>query len=375
MVTVRRSTVLDSPVDAVWRILRDFNGHARWHPAVVESAIEANKDPDQVGAVRRFRLSNGATLREQLLKLSDHERSLTYCILESPIPLIGYVATVTLRPVTDGGRTFWDWRSSFRAPPGQESSLAQMVGHDIYEAGFEGLRAMLGSGAAPRRGPAPVSGSASIAGQAIVLQRHGGPDELRPQRIEAPPPGPGEVRLRQTAIGLNYIDIYVRTGLYPLLTPPGVPGMEAAGTVVDVGPGVVELMPGDHVAYACPPVGAYAEIRTMKADQLVMLPPDIDDAIAAAVMLKGMTAECLLRRTHRVKRGDTILIHAAAGGVGLLLCQWARHIGATVVGTVGTEIKARLAREAGCAFPVVYTQQDFVEAVREITKGRGVDVV
>ncbi|HEX2113288.1 MAG TPA: quinone oxidoreductase [Alphaproteobacteria bacterium] len=214
-----------------------------------------------------------------------------------------------------------------------------------------------------------------MTGQAIVISRHGGPEELRPQRVEALPPGPGEVRLQHTAIGLNYIDVYVRTGFYPLLTPPGVPGMEAAGVVLDVGEGVVGIMPGDRVAYACPPVGAYAQMRTMKADQLVALPDDIDDQTAAAGMLKGMTAEYLLRRTHRVKRGETVLVHAAAGGTGMLLCQWARHIGARVIGTVSSEDKARAARESGCDFPIVTRHQGFVAAVQDITGGEGVDVV
>jgi NADPH:quinone reductase len=189
------------------------------------------------------------------------------------------------------------------------------------------------------------------------------------------PPGPGEVRIRQTAIGLNYIDVYVRTGAYPLLTPPGTPGMEAAGEVLDVGPDVIGILPGDRVAYACPPVGAYAEIRTMAADQLVVVPDDIDDAAAAALMLKGMSAEYLLHRTHHVKRGDTILVHAAAGGVGLLLCQWAKHIGAVVIGTVSSDEKARLARDNGCDYPIVTTREDFAARVKDITKGAGCAVV
>jgi NADPH:quinone reductase-like Zn-dependent oxidoreductase len=382
MVQVRRSTIIDAPVEAVWAIVRDFNDHDKWHPIVAESVIEDGKAADQVGCVRRFRLQDGAELREQLLRLCDRTHSFTYCILTSPIPLIGYVATLTLRPVTDGSRTFWDWRSSFRTPPGREAELAEMVGKNVYEGGFAAVRAILERGGTRSSGRARITAPAigranpaAIAGLGIVLQRHGGPEELRWQRIEAPPPGPGEVRLRHTAVGLNFIDVYVRTGLYPLLQPPGVPGMEAAGEVIDVGEGVVGIMPGDRVAYACPPVGAYAQLRTMKADQLVVLPDDIDDQSAAAIMLKGMTAEYLLRRTHRVKRGDTILVHAAAGGAGILLCQWARHIGARVIGTVSSEEKARLARESGCAFPIVTRSQDFVAVVRDITEGKGADVV
>jgi NADPH:quinone reductase-like Zn-dependent oxidoreductase len=208
-----------------------------------------------------------------------------------------------------------------------------------------------------------------------VIDRHGGAEELRLRETDAPAPGPGEARLRHTAIGVNYIDVYVRRGLYPLLTPPGTPGMEAAGEVLDVGEGVTGILPGDRVAYACPPVGAYAQYRTMKADQLVVLPDGIDDETAAALMLKGMSAEYLLQRVHRVQRGDTVLVHSAAGGAGSLLCQWAKHLGATVIGTVSSEAKARAARAAGCDHPIVTAGGDFVARVREITGGRGADVV
>jgi NADPH2:quinone reductase len=384
MVAVRRSTIINAPVEAVWRVVRDFNDHDRWHPVVADSVIEDGKAADQIGCVRRFHLQDGSELREQLLKLCDRTRSFTYCILSSPIPLIDYVAILTLKPVTDGSRTFWDWRSTFRTPAGREAELAEMVGKNVYESGFEAVRAIVEPGAAPAaratssRPAAPSvarASAAAIAGQGIVISRHGGPEALRWQRVEALSPGPDEVRLRHTAVGLNYIDVYVRTGFYPLLTPPGVPGMEAAGEVIDIGTGVVGIMPGDRVAYACPPVGAYAQVRTMKADQLVVLPAEIDDQTAAAAMLKGMTAEYLLCRTHRVKRGDTVLVHAAAGGAGMLLCQWARHVGARVIGTVSSEDKARLARDAGCDFPVVTRAQDFVAAVQDITGGKGVDVV
>jgi NADPH2:quinone reductase len=198
---------------------------------------------------------------------------------------------------------------------------------------------------------------------------------LRWQRSTAMAPGPGEVRIKHTAIGLNYIDVYTRTGYYPLVQPPGIPGMEAAGIVIDIGPGVHGLMPGDRVAYACAPPGAYAEVRTMKADLVVPLPDEISDRVAAAVMLKGMSAEFLLHRVASVKEGDTVLVHAAAGGVGQLLCQWARHLGVTVIGTVGSLDKAKIARAAGCAYPILYRETDFVERVLEITEGRGCTVV
>ncbi len=210
---------------------------------------------------------------------------------------------------------------------------------------------------------------------AIRIHETGGPEVLRFEEVEVGRPGPGQARLRQTAIGLNYIDTYHRTGLYPVPSLPHAIGMEAAGVVEEIGEGVTEVGPGDRVAYACPPPGAYADVRLIAAGKLVRLPDSIDERTAAAMMLQGMTVEYLIRRTFRVERGMTVLFHAAAGGVGLIACQWLAHLGATVIGTVGSDEKAALAREHGCAHPIVYTREDFVERVREITGGRGVPVV
>jgi NADPH2:quinone reductase len=383
MVKVFRSTVIDVPIDELWHLLRDFNGHREWHPAVAESVIEDGRAADEVGCVRRFSLADGGgELREQLLALSDSDHSFTYCILDAPLPLTGYVASVQLRPVTDGTRTLWEWRSEFAPPPEEAVELSRLVAEDIYGAGFEAVRQRYGGGPGPssRRHTsvgqaAGVPGTAAIAGHGLILEAYGGPETLSWRDTEAPPPGAGEARIRHTAIGLNFIDVYCRTGYFDFVSPPGILGMEAAGVVVDVGPGVHGLMPGDRIAYACPPPGAYCEVRTMAADFLVLLPDEIDDEIAAAVLLKGMTAEFLLHRVHQVKEGDTVLVHAAAGGVGLLLCQWARHLGATVIGTVGSEEKAHVARRHGCAFPIVYRDEDFVATTMEITGGRGCDVV
>lgn len=209
---------------------------------------------------------------------------------------------------------------------------------------------------------------------AIVLRETGGPDVLRLENIELDAPGPGEIRIRQTAIGVNFHDCYVRSGLYRTLPLPGVPGLEAAGTVETVGPGVVELNPGDRVAYFTPAYGGYASERVMRADDVVPLPAAIDDRTAAATMLKGLTVHMLLHRVHPVGPGDTILVHAAAGGVGTLLCQWAKHLGATVIGTAGSLEKAEIARRSGCRHVILYRDEDFVARVREITDGRGVDV-
>ncbi len=210
--------------------------------------------------------------------------------------------------------------------------------------------------------------------KAIRIHRTGGPEVLVWEDVEVGAPQRGEVLLRQTAIGVNFIDTYHRTGLYPLEELPAILGREAVGVVEELGPGVAGLGRGDRVAYALYP-GSYAEVRTIPVDRLVRLPSGIDDRTGAAMMLKGLTAHYLLRRTHRVKAGETILIHAAAGGVGLIACQWAKRLGATVIGTVGSQAKARLARSHGCDHPVIYTEEDFVDRVREITAGRGVPVV
>lgn len=211
--------------------------------------------------------------------------------------------------------------------------------------------------------------------KAIRIHQYGGPEALRWEEVEVSDPGPGQIRIRQSAVGLNYIDVYHRTGLYPLPALPWTLGMEGAGRVDAVGAGVTELQVGDRVAYASPPVGAYAEVRLIAADRVVALPEAIDDQTAAAMMLQGMTAQYLLRRTYRVQPGDAILLHAAAGGVGLIASQWARQLGATVIGTVGSDDKAELARAHGCDHVIVYTRENFVERVREITNGRGVAVV
>lgn len=210
---------------------------------------------------------------------------------------------------------------------------------------------------------------------AIRIHAHGGPEQMVWEEVEVPAPGPNEARIRQVAIGVNYIDVYHRDGSYPLPQLPGVIGMEGAGVVEAVGSDVTTVKPGDRVAYAMGPVGSYAEERVMPADRLVTLPPEISEPIAASIMLQGMTANYLLNRTYKVKPGDTILVHAAAGGVGLLLCQWAKHLGATVIGTVSTEEKATLAKANGAAHIIYYRTENVVERVRELTGGEGVPVV
>jgi NADPH:quinone reductase-like Zn-dependent oxidoreductase len=452
MVKVRQSTIIDAPIEQVWDILRDFNGHDRWHPAIAASHIEGNEPPTRVGAVRNFRLQDGSMLREQLLALSDKDHGFRYCLLEAPIPLMNYVAEVRLKPVTDGGATFWEWSSSFDPPLRRRDELVRLVTRDIYQAGFAAIRQVLRRGenealgrsrvagnpspTPPRKGEglgqphAPISGfggtpprvSSSLVGgkersaqrssrssgsiaatnagrpegvrsdaaaplssasrlaagdttRAIVVERYGGPDVLEMRDIALPPLRPDEVRIRHTAVGVNYIDVYCRTGFFSLLAPPGTPGMEAAGVVEAVGREVAGLDVGDRVAYACPPVGAYSERRNMKADLLVRLSNDISDEVAAAGLLKGVTASFLLQDIGRVEPGMTVLVHAAAGGVGQLLVQWARHLGATVIATTSSEDKAQLVRSLGAHHVVNYSHTDFADATMEITDGRGADVI
>ena len=209
---------------------------------------------------------------------------------------------------------------------------------------------------------------------AIRLYKTGGPEVLVSEEVEVGKPGPGEARIRHTAVGLNFVDIYYRKGVYPVQLPSGLGG-EGAGVVKEVGSGVADLKPGDRVAYGNAPLGAYAEERLIPADRLIKLPDAIDDKTAAAMMLKGLTVQYLIRQTYRVKAGETILLHAAAGGVGLILDQWATHLGATVIGTVSTDEKAKLAKAHGCAHAIIYTREDFVKRVDEITGGKKVPVV
>ena len=210
--------------------------------------------------------------------------------------------------------------------------------------------------------------------KAIRIHQTGGPEVMQFEEVEVGAPGEGQARIRHTAIGINYIDTYHRTGLYPLQLPAGI-GLEGAGVVEAVGPGVTDIQPGDRVAYAGGPVGAYSTERVIPADRLVKLPDGITEQQAAGMMLKGMTVQYLIRRTYRVQSGDTVLFHAAAGGVGLIACQWLKALGARVIGTVGSDEKAALARAHGCEFPVVYTREDFVAQVKEITGGKGLPVV
>ncbi len=376
MVTVVRSTVIDAPISAVWSVLRDFNGHDRWHPAVRYSHVENAMRADQIGNVRNFDLTGGENVREQLLTLSDKNHEFRYRIVTSDVPLHNYVAEVSLRPVTDRNRTFWLWKSRFDTPPGLEQEMQQLVAEGVYEAGFEAVRALVEKDSPNPEDRDSIAPDAGLQkGSAMVVGRYGLPEVLRPESIAAPLPKAGQVRIRQHAIGVNYIDIYCRTGYFRLLNPPGIPGLEAAGEVLDVGAGVSHLHPGQRVAYACLPIGAYTSIRTLDAALIVPLPDTINTDTAAGAMLKGITAEFLLHRVHPVSAGDTVLVYAPAGGVGSLLCQWARHLGATVIGATSSPAKAQAARDAGAHHVVIPSQMSLVEQVRDVTEGKGADVI
>ena len=209
---------------------------------------------------------------------------------------------------------------------------------------------------------------------AIRFHKNGGPEVLQWESVDVGDPGAGEARVRHTAVGVNYIDTYHRSGLYKLVLPSGL-GTEGAGIVEAVGTGVTDVRPGDRVAYSGGPLGAYSEVRVMPADRLVKLPDGISDKMAATLMLKGLTVQYLFRQTFPLKGGETILFHAAAGGIGLIACQWARALGVTMIGTVGSDEKAALAKANGCTHTIVYTRENFVERVKQLTGGKGVPVV
>lgn len=210
--------------------------------------------------------------------------------------------------------------------------------------------------------------------RAIVMRIPGGPEVLKVEEVSVGEPGAGQARLRQTGVGVNFHDIYVRSGLYKTLPLPGIPGLEAVGVVEAVGSGVTQVNPGDRVGYITRGYGGYAAARLIDADVLIKLPAAIDDRTAAATLLRGLTAQMLVHHVHRVAPGMTVLVHAAAGGVGRLLAQWAHHLGATVIGTAGSEDKVRIARDSGCDHVIQYRSENFVERVHAITGGRGVDV-
>jgi NADPH:quinone reductase len=379
MVEIRRSTIIEAPLERVWAVLRDFNGHEHWHPIVASSEIEDDLDADRIGAVRAFQLRDGGRIREQLLALSDVTFSFSYCILEAPVLLRNYVAHVRLRPVTENQTCLWEWSASFDPLPAERESLKRFVAEEVIAAGFRSVSALLAGGVRdappPARASRPVSAAAGMEATAIILTRFGGPEVLVAQKVLVASPGVGEARIRQTAIGVNFIDVYCRRGSFDLVTPPGILGMEAAGVVESVGPGVTNVRPGDRVGYACAPPGSYASVRTMRTDLIVKLPDFLSDDAAASMLLKGITAGFLLHDVYALQRGDIVLVHAAAGGVGQLLSRWAKALGATVIGSTSSDAKAEQARRVGCDHVIVSSRENIPEAVKRLTDGRGVQVV
>jgi NADPH:quinone reductase-like Zn-dependent oxidoreductase len=322
-----------------------------------------------------------------LIALSDREMSLSYCLIEAPIPLHDYVARMQVRPVTDGDRSFILWESSFRPPEEQAASLAHMVAVSIYEAGLQALQARFGSRPIERSAPktyettersrsSPLrSDVGNLGTDAIAIGRPGGPEVLISRRLEAPAPGLGEIRIRHTAIGVNFIDVHCRRGEFDLLGPDGIPGVEGAGIVLDVGPGVDGYTAGDRIVYAGFPPGAYSGIRNIPADLAVHLPDDIADRVAAAVFLKGLFADALVHDVHPLRRGETVLVRTAAGGLGLLLSATAKAQGARVIGVVSSQRKAEAAAQAGCDHVIVTPGEQVLPQILRLTEGRGVDAV
>jgi NADPH:quinone reductase len=257
------------------------------------------------------------------------------------------VARVRLHAVTDGNQTFWEWRSHFSPPRSREKELVKIVGEDIYEAGFRAVAlALRGHVKRPPQFSSPVTGPVSGASNAhaIVMEQHGGPEVLQYRAVTVAKPKAHEVRIRQSFIGVNYIDVYTRTGYFNLINPPGIPGMEAVGVIESVGENISGLRLGDRIAYACGPPGAYTDLRVMKPDFLVKVPDFLSDEIVAASLLKGITTSFLLHEVFAVKPGDVVLVHAAAGGV-------------------------------GCEHVINYSHENFADVVLNLTNGKGVDVV
>jgi NADPH:quinone reductase len=370
-----RSTVIDAPIERVWAVLRDFNSHDQWHPAIARSEIEGGERSDQVGCIRSFTLQDGSHIREQLIALSETDHQSTYCIVQSAVPLQRYVATVTLKRITDGNRTLWHWQSSFQTPAGKEAELADLVARGVYEAGFEGLRKYLRGGEKTGTSLAHRTreGLGAVPAMQVQLRDFGSADQLVPVQTNVPPPAAGQIRIQQRAIGVNFFDIYVRRGwMHGMVTLPAVLGMEAVGVVLDVDEGVGGLIAGDRVACLSPQPGAYASVRCVDASTVVRLPATIDDTVAAASLLKGITADYLVHDLGRLSKGTRLLVHAAAGGVGLMVCSWARSLGATVIGTVSSEAKARIARQYGCEHVIVTPDYRFADAVQQLVGGADV---
>jgi NADPH2:quinone reductase len=379
--TVHRSAIIEAPIDRVWAVLRDFNSHHLWHPAVAHSQMGNGFDGDIVGGVRRFNLVDGAEVREQLLHHRDIAHTFSYSILDSSLPFFDYIATVRLRTVTDGNHTFLDWRSRFHTAENRAEELKHLVGQQIYEVGFSGLRKYLAEDAVTPLPPSEeirndlgisVVGE-DMAAKAMRLADASESETMSLVDVTIPAPAPDQVRIRQRAIGVNDVDINQGLGADAQVSPSDIPGMEGVGEILDVGKHVHGLFPGDRVAYISPEQGAYAEIRCIDADACIPLPEPISD-IEASILLKGFTAGLLLNRVLRPGRGSTLMIEAVSGGLGHIISQWAKSLGLTVLGTVTTVDEARFSRDHGCDYPIITgSDSQLIAEVMRVTNGRGVE--
>lgn len=381
-ISVIRSAVIEAPIERVWALLRDFNSHGSWHPAVARSLMENDMDGDVVGGVRRFSLIDGAEIREQLLYHSDAVHTFTYSILDSPLPLFDYVATLRLRPITDANHTFLDWRSQFRTSKERAAELENLVGKQIYEAGIAGLRKLmfekttqpsqLGKKQEEVSFPKIEKGD-PFPCKAVVQAPADNREIISLIDLTVPPPKSGQVRLRLTAMGINPMTDSGRTESDKELAASWAPSIEGVGEVLDVGPQVHGLFSGDRVAYIDDGFGAYAEIRCVDADACIHLQDSISD-IQASTLFKGISAQVVLNRIFNAGSGSTIMLHGVSGGLGHILSQWAKSIGMTVIGTVFTTDEARFSRSHGCDYPLIDSDDGALRnEVMRITNGRGVD--
>ena len=381
-ISVIRSAVIEAPIERVWALLRDFNSHHQWHPAVVNSHMENDLDGDVVGGVRRFSLADSAEIREQLLYHNDAVHTFSYSILDSPLPLFEYVATLSLRPITDANHTFLDWRSQFKTSKERAAELENFVGKQIYEGGIAGLRKLLFTkttqfsqlGKKQEEVSFPkIEKGDSLPCKAVAQAPADNPEIISLIDLTVPPPKPGQVRIRLTAMGINPMADSSRTESNKELAAYWTPSIEGVGEVLDVGQQVHGLFSGDRVAYIDDGFGAYAEIRCVDADACIHLQDSISD-IQASILFKGISAQVVLNRIFNAGSGSIIMLQSAPGGLSHILSQWAKSIGMTVIGTVFTTDEARFSRSHGCDYPIVGSDDGALRnEVMRITNGRGVD--
>jgi NADPH:quinone reductase-like Zn-dependent oxidoreductase len=379
---VLRSAVIEAAIDRVWEVLRDFNSHQSWHPAIIRSQMENDLDGDVVGGVRRFSTADGAEIREQLLFHSDAEHTISYSILDSPLPLFDYVATLRLKPVTDGDYTFLDWRAQFRTSNERVAELEAFVGQKIYEDGIAGLRTVLSEKTPPSSEPPATvdmrwmmdAGKGDpLPSRAVVRAPADSPELVSLTELTVPAPTPGQIRIRLSALGINDMDLRCPWGADEAVNALWAPSIDGVGEIIDVGPHVHGLFPGDRIAYIDDSFGAYTAIRCIDADACIHLPDAITD-IQASVLLKGIAAQLQLNRVFNAQRGSTIMLRPVSGGTGHLICQWAKSMGMIVMGTVSSAEAAKFSRRQGCDYPIFNSNDSSLKNdVMRVTNGRGVD--